>query len=299
MTTLSNGRRSTHVLARAANEAGARTTTFKPDKLQPLMKLTGLTRAVQKHGPVRPLQSHLHGLAPAEMALAVVDLLNTHKEHSEVLGVVVSHIWEYYVLPEKLWEHYEGGKIKFMEDVAYDDFVGPTLESADITLSRKRRNITSLQTVWGEGWEKQIDAETDHPSVLSEHYLRSMAKLATSGITLSNAQQVLQHVMEARIAHPGKGVRSKRAIMVTDIQKVLAAIAPPHSSQNIEPKEYSAIQLISILDAVAAAGIGVTQPVTPEITSPPDPPAILRSSSASTFSAEVFYNLDIPLSFNC
>jgi hypothetical protein len=82
---------SSHAPASWAIEAGAGTATSTP--LEPL-KFTGLTRAVQRHGPVRPLQSFLHGLTQAEMALAVVDLLNLHHQHSEVLWVVVSHIWD-------------------------------------------------------------------------------------------------------------------------------------------------------------------------------------------------------------
>ena len=288
---------SSHAPASGATEAVAGSAASK--QLKPLMKFTGLTQEVQRHGPVRPLQSHLHGLTQAEMALAVVDLLNLHHQHGEVLGVVVSHIWDYYVVPEKLWEHYKGGKNQFMEDICYREFVGPTLESAKVSMNRKMRNIASMEAVWGEGWEKRIDAETDHTSVLSEHYLRNMAKLASSGITLSDAQQVLNHVMLVRIANPGKGVRTKRSIMATDIQKVLTAIESVRSSPDLDPKEYSATRLISTLDAAASTGIGVTQPQTPEIASPATPPAILPSSGASTFSVEVFYDLDIPLSFNC
>ena len=268
-----------------ATEAGARATASK--RLEPL-KFTGLTREVKRHGPVRPLQSCLDGLTQAEMALAVVDLLSLHHQHSEVLWVVVSHIWNYYVLPQKLWEHYEGGKHKFMEDVSYDEFVGPTLEFASVSQNRKLRNIKTLEAVWGEAWEKQIDADTDHPSILSEHYLREMAKLANSGIALLDAQQVLNHAMKARIAHPGRGVRTKRAIMVADILKVLTAVASVESSAD---PEYSATRLISTLDGAATTSMGATQPLTPEIADPPTPPAILPSSEASPFSVEVFYIL--------
>ena len=107
---------SSHAPASGATEAGAGIAASNP--LEPLIKFTGLTRAVQRHGPVRPLQSYLDGLTQAEMALAVVDLLNLQHQHSEVLGVVVSHIWNNYVLPQKLWQHYMGGKHKFMEEIS-------------------------------------------------------------------------------------------------------------------------------------------------------------------------------------
>ncbi|PUU73571.1 hypothetical protein B9Z19DRAFT_1068895 [Tuber borchii] len=124
------------------------------------VKFTGLTREVQREGPVRPLQAHLDGLTQAEIALAVVDLLNLHYQHREVLG----------------------------------------------------------------GWEKKIDAESDHSSILSEHYLREMAKLANRGITLLDAQEVLNYVMKTRIARPGKGVRTTCVIMI---------IARPHAPTTI------------------------------------------------------------------
>jgi len=44
------------------------------------------------------------------MALPAGDLLNLHNQHGKVLWVVVSHIWDDYLLPMKLSEHYQGGK---------------------------------------------------------------------------------------------------------------------------------------------------------------------------------------------
>ncbi|KAG0122866.1 hypothetical protein HOY82DRAFT_619776 [Tuber indicum] len=256
--------------------------------IQPFVRFTGLTQEVQKHGPVRPVKDHLGGLTKAEMALAVVNMLNLHQQQSEVLGVVVSHIWEYYVLPERLWEHYDGGKSQFMEDIAFREFVSPTLKSAKESQNRRARNMASLEAVWGEGWEKQIDADIDHPSVLSLHYLRNMAKLASHGISILDAKQVLHHIMKSRLANPGKGIRTKHAIMATDIQKVLTAIASVDRTLGLEPEQYSATHLISILNSTAATiRMDSPLPQTPHISCPFTPPAILPPPGTDSFSVEI------------
>ncbi|RPA93934.1 hypothetical protein L873DRAFT_1941310 [Choiromyces venosus 120613-1] len=233
-------------------EAAATTGTHETNEVRISAEISGLIRAIQKHGPVRTVQAHLQGLSKAEKALQVVDMLNLHQQQGEVLAVIVAHVWENYVVPEKLWEHYHGGESRFKEDGAYDEFIAPTLQSVKVSQSRKNKQISRLESCWGAGWEKTIDVHTDHPSVLSEHYLRNMAKLASSGMTLSDAQLILQHVMKTRISHPAKGVRAQGIIMVSDIQKVVSAVSAVSRSQNIEPEECSPMQLITFLAAEAA-----------------------------------------------
>ncbi|PUU73167.1 hypothetical protein B9Z19DRAFT_1069216 [Tuber borchii] len=143
---------SSHAQQSEPSNTGAGLASFTSIQVKPSIKFTGFTGEIQKHGPVLPVQNHLRGLTKAEMALAVVEMLNLHQQHSEVLGVVVTHIWEYYIVPGKLWEHYEGGKSQFMEDVAFSEFVGPTIKSSKATQSRKLRNIASLQAAWGVRW---------------------------------------------------------------------------------------------------------------------------------------------------
>jgi len=282
-----------------AMEARARTPTAVPDEVQQLTKFDPLFQAVRKHGPLPTLKHHMKGLTQAEKAVLVVDMFNRFQEESEVLGVVMTHLWEYYVLRENLWEHYEGGKERFYQDIDFQEFVCPKLKSAKETQSRKERNIKSLEDAWGEEWYQQIDKDNDYPSFLSEHYLRHMAKLASSGILLSDAQQVLHHVMKARIANPGKGVRARGSIMVSDILKVIAAVISIHGGSNeIKGKKCSATQLISILDAEETTPMGATQPQPSEITDPSTPPAMLLSSDTSPFAVEVFCHLVILLSFN-
>ena len=272
----------------APAETGGGTAASKP--LEPLMKFPpSLEQAVQSEGPARLVQSRLCGLSQTELALAVVDLLNVNREENELLAVIVTHIWENYVLPRRLWDYYEGGEERFMEAVGYTEFIEPALKSTSESQKRKAQANRSLEAVWGQEWEKVIDPRSNHHSVLPEGYLREMAKLAKRGITLLDAQKVLNHAKKARIARPGRGVRTTNLITVGDIQKVLTAVNSVGSSPD---PEYSATRLISTLDAAVTLGTRGTQPPTPEITGPPTPPAILPSSSgASPFSVEVFYDL--------
>ncbi|RPA91063.1 hypothetical protein L873DRAFT_1872448 [Choiromyces venosus 120613-1] len=152
-------------------QAGAITTTSRAWEPQISVEISGLMNAIQKHGPVRIVQAHMQGLTKAEKALHIVDMLNLHQQQREVLAVIVSHLWDTYLVPEKLWEHYEGGESHFKEDISYDEFIAPTLTSAKASKGQKERHISCLESKWGAGWEKTIDVHSDHPSVLSEHYL--------------------------------------------------------------------------------------------------------------------------------
>ncbi|RPA88423.1 hypothetical protein L873DRAFT_1815283, partial [Choiromyces venosus 120613-1] len=68
-------------------QAGAITTTSRARDPQISVEISGLIKAIQKHGPVRTVQAHLQGLTKAEKALHVVDMLNLHQQQGEVLAV--------------------------------------------------------------------------------------------------------------------------------------------------------------------------------------------------------------------
>ncbi|RPA88614.1 hypothetical protein L873DRAFT_1908264, partial [Choiromyces venosus 120613-1] len=110
-------------------EAAATTGTHKMNNVRISVEISVLIRAIQKHGPLRTVPAHLQGLSKVEKALQVVDMLNLHQQQGEVLAVIVAHVWENYVVPEILWEHYHGGESRFKDDVAYDEFIAPTLQS--------------------------------------------------------------------------------------------------------------------------------------------------------------------------
>ncbi|RPA89725.1 hypothetical protein L873DRAFT_1849177 [Choiromyces venosus 120613-1] len=241
----------------------------------------------QKHWPVRTVQAHLQGLSKVEKALQVEDMLNLYQPQGEVLAIIVAHVWENYVVPEKLWEDYHGRESRFKEDVAYNEFIAPILQSVKVSQSWKNKQISRLESCWGAGWEKTIDVHTDHLSILSEHYLQNMAKIASSGMTLLDAQLILQHVIKTRISHPTKGVRAQGIIMVSDIKKVVSAVSAVSRSQNIEPEECSPMQLITFLAAEAAGAHRVTELDTPQITQNSPPPAILPPPGVVPFTVMI------------
>ena len=53
-----------------------------------------------------------------------------------------------------------------MKDVAYGDFVGPTIKAAKASEKCKRKLISCLESAWGGGWEKQIDESIYYTSFI-------------------------------------------------------------------------------------------------------------------------------------
>jgi len=257
-------------------------------------EIPGLIGAIQKHGPAQTIQAQLQSLTLADQALTVVDMLNLFKQQGVVCGVAVTHIWENYVREERLWEHYEGGKSKFMQDVYFSDFVEPTIKAAKVSEKYKAKQRACIEEAWGHGWEKKIDKHTDHPSSLSEKYLRGMAKLAGNGITLPIAEPLLHEVMTARVLHPRRGIRSRRAIVPSDIQTVVDAVNVVSEHYNLEPKNCSLIQLTSYLDH-GITDVPVAVPETRQIPQNSDSPSVLPlASGAQPAAVEVFYYVNFP-----
>ncbi|RPA88732.1 hypothetical protein L873DRAFT_1849616 [Choiromyces venosus 120613-1] len=116
-------------------------TSSTPDDLGGMPEIAGLIQAIQKHGPVQTVQVHLQHLALHEMVFCVVDILDLQQQKGEVLGLIVTHIWENYVVPEKLWEYYEGGESRFKDNVAYAEFIVPTLESAKLSVRQLEKSV--------------------------------------------------------------------------------------------------------------------------------------------------------------
>ncbi|RPA88616.1 hypothetical protein L873DRAFT_1908267 [Choiromyces venosus 120613-1] len=268
-------------------QAGAITTASRARDPQISVQISGLIKVIQKHGPVHTVQAHLQGLTKAEKALHIVDMLNLHQQQGEVLAVIVSHLWDTYVVPEKLWEHYEGGESRFKEDISYDEFIVPTLTSAKASKGWTERHISRLESKWGAGWEKTINVHSEHPSVLSEHYLRNMAMLACNCMRLSDARLVLHHVVEIRISHPGKGIRTQRIVMVSDIRKVVSATSAVSCSHNIQLKECTTAQLVIFIGTTDRVTPHVTQLDTLRITQNASPPANLPQGVAELVLVEL------------
>ncbi|RPA90545.1 hypothetical protein L873DRAFT_1820960 [Choiromyces venosus 120613-1] len=57
-------------------QAGAITTTSRARDPQISVEISGLIKAIQKHGPVCTVQTHLQGLTKAEKAFHIVHMLN-------------------------------------------------------------------------------------------------------------------------------------------------------------------------------------------------------------------------------
>lgn len=258
--------------------------------------IAGLIRDIQKHGLEQTIEAQLSYLATADQALVVVDILNSYQQQEEVAGVVVSDIWKKYIVRERLWNHYQGGEQKFKQDIDYSNFVYPKIEAAKGSELKliKRKLIAGIEALWERGWESEIGSQTDHLSTLSKHYLEEMLKLASHGMTLSNAGELLRKVVNARASERRKGIRSKQAIMVSDIKKAIGAVKAVSQHYNMEPKECSLIQLTIFLEE----GIGALPAAVPEIPQIPQdsnsPPAPPPPSGAQPFAAEVFYSVNFP-----
>lgn len=156
--------------------------------------------------------------------------------------------------------------------------ITPTPAPSKESQGRKARHISFLESKWGADWEKTIDSQSDHPSLLSEHYLGNMVKLASSGMTLLDAKRILRHVIEMRISRPRKGVRAREVVMAGDIQKVVSAIAAVSNPHNTQSEPYTTAQLIAFLGTT-----GITYRPTPSITREAPPPSQVAPSQRATF----------------
>ena len=156
--------------------------------------------------------------------------------------------------------------------------ITPTSAPSKESQGRKARHISFLESKWGAGWEKTIDSQSDHPSLLSEHYLGNMVRLASSGMTLLDAKRVLRHVIEMRISRPRKGVRARDIVMAGDIQKVVSAIAAVSNPHNTQLEPYTTAQLIAFLGTT-----GITYQPTPSITREAPAPSQVAPSQRATF----------------
>jgi len=209
--------------------------------------LATLTEGLQSSGLENTVEQHLGGLPNAQKVVQVVDIFNLFQEHNESLEGVVRYIWERYVLPQKLWEYYDGGEAQFKQNIAYDRFIAPVLVSASASEMRKAQLTSRLESKWGAGWERAIVLNSSPPPRLSEHFLANMAKLASKGMALPVAVEVLTYVVKARVSHPRKGIRNQQSVMVSDIQKVCWALGKASQFYSIEAGECSALQLIGHL----------------------------------------------------
>lgn len=264
--------------------------------------LVRLIGGLQKHGTEQTVQALLEGLTKAEMALHIVDIFELAYQNREMLGSVVHHIWEKYVLPEELWVYYDGGETKFKKHIAYDSFISKTVKFAGENELRKMSLASRLEEKWGEGWEKEFVLNTDHqsPSAFSQHYLGEMKKLAWGGISLSDAAVLLKHAVKRRISHRPRGVRKQQTILVSDIRKVSAALNEVARLNNIRPGECCASDVISFLDSGGIAPGSLVEgetadspptgnaPPAPMLTTRPEPSQVCLDAYFSLISLFVF-----------
>ena len=262
--------------------------------------LVRLIVGLQKDGTEQTVQALLEGLTKAEIALHVVDIFELASHNREMLSSVVHHIWEKYVLPEKLWLYYDGGEAKFKKHIAYDRFISKTVKFSDENQLLKMKLASHVQEKWGEGWEKELVVDTNHPgpSMFSQHYLGEMKKLAWSGISLSHAALLLKHVVKRRVSYRPRGVRKEQTILVSDILKVSAALKEVARLNNIQPGECYDSEVISFLDSGGIApgslrehGTADSQPNAPPppmLTTLPELPQVCLDDHFSLIASFVF-----------
>ena len=253
------------------------------------MASLGLIQAVQAQGAEGTIQARLEGLTMAEKALMVVDMLTLSEKNTEIIGLIVDHLWNTYVVPERLWEHYDGGEDKFKEDISFTDFIQPTLASAAQTRRRKENQLSVLETEWGFGWEKIIEPQNHHVSALSQHYLREMGRLARNKIGLLNARTLLHKVRETRHLNPRRGVGKEPLVTAGDIRNLNAAIKTFSASRKIKPHECIAADLLSFLQAAAPPRVTgrITEIQSPVAIQTPSPPNALLASDIRRLTDQV------------
>ena len=259
------------------------------DRLPRLAEILPLFQRIQLQGAEETIKPQIEGLNMAEKAVMVVEMLGQRAQQAEVISSLVDHLWHTHVVPHQLWEHYDGGKGKFMEDVDFTRFVQPTLNTVASIRSRKARAISTIQPVWGEGWERVIEPNNDHLSILSEKYLRHMAYLARNRIGLFQARELLYCVRDTRLSNPRQGVSTSTIVTVGDAQKVRDAVKSLSESRNISPSQLTRMELLSSLQVAAPRTViaRITELESPVATPISDPPTGLLAADICGITLQV------------
>jgi len=94
--------------------------------------------------------------------------------------------------------------------------------------------------------------------------------------------------------YPRRGIRSRRAICPSDIQRALDAVTVVSKHYNLEPKDCSLKQLTSYLDH-GIADVPVAVPETPQLSENSNShPVLPLTPGAQPLAVEVFYNVNFP-----
>ena len=220
-------------------------------------EISPLLQGIQLQGVDEMIQQrfNFNGLTMEEKAVMVVGILGEQAQQAEVTGSLVDHLWTMHVVPQKLWEYYDGGEDKFLQDVDFARFVKPALDSAERTRKRKAHELGRIQPAWGPGWEKVI--ESSNPlSILSQNYLGHMAYLASNGIRLVDATKLLHWARAIRLSNPHRGVPTSEFVTVGDALKVTDAFKRLCRSRGISPSQCTTEDLLSSLQ-VASTGTAI------------------------------------------
>jgi len=142
-----------------------------------------------------------------------------------------------------------------MKDVGFTGFVKPTLDEAARTRDRKARELSRIHPAWGAGWEKVIESNNYHVSILSQNYLYHMAYLARNGIGLRDATQLLHCARDKRLSNPQRGISTSTIVTVGDAQKVTDAIKRLSKFRNISPSQCTIEDLLSSLQIAVQGAI--------------------------------------------
>jgi len=248
-----------------------------------------LMQAVQEQGVEMTMQTRFAALTLTQKASMVVNMLNIGNEQAEVVGMLVDHVWNTYVLPETLWNHYEGGEVQFKKDVGFDNYIVPTLKLAAETRRRKAREIAHLEREWGVGWDRVIEPSGSPVTALPVHYVQHLATLARHKITLLDARELLCYVKDRRILNPGRGIRTDPLITVADIQKVKTALMVVSKSRKILPQQCTTADIFSQLQAATPGGVAgrITEIVSPAATPIPPLPSSVPAVGLRSFTDQV------------
>jgi len=202
--------------------------------------------AKYRHGTETTLGDYMAGMSKLQKAHIMVDVLNHELQEQEVLNMSLEYLWNTYVAPERLWEHYDGGAAKFRKDVSYLKFIAPAPVSARETNFQKKRSRVELETNWGPEWQKAIDPHSGTAVDLSEKYLKELARLSRH-MTLPRAAHFIQYARFIRTSNPGKGIRKTANVITGDICKVYAALEAVSQSRNIELEKCAVEDILTSL----------------------------------------------------
>lgn len=210
-----------------------------------LPEITDLIKAVHQHGADNSFEAYMESMAMVERVAVIVEVINLHQEQSEMVTASLAYLWNTYVVPEKLWNYYEGGEDKFREDISYTDRIAPVLREARESENQKGRSITLLDIKWKPEWRERFNP--GNPRREGERYLKLMANLARYGMTLPHAKQLIDYVKAMRISNPGRGVRKTPAFIAGDVQRVFDAVTAVSQSHKISRGDCAIEDLLSYL----------------------------------------------------